>query len=232
MDPNEHIENIDALLDYRGVPSAIKCWLFQTTLRKGAMTWYKSLPDESIKSWKGLGRLFSRHFTAFRRHPKSEASLEAIIQGKYEPFRAYIERFDKEAVQYEEKEAAHAARDSRHEENTKSTRQEEGSRKGTDKKKEDKTRDARDYKGPFGKFRDYTTLNASQECILTKCANAEFQTGRARFPKQLPAQPNVDKLKYCRFHKGHGHNTEDYIHLKDAIEILIREGNLKQYAKN
>ncbi|XP_058785358.1 uncharacterized protein LOC131660196 [Vicia villosa] len=98
-DPNEHIENIDALLDYRGVSGVIKCWLFPTTLRKGAITWYKSLPYESITSWKVLGKLFSMHFTASRRHPKSEASLKAIIQGKDESLRAYIERFNKEAVQ-------------------------------------------------------------------------------------------------------------------------------------
>ncbi|XP_058741380.1 uncharacterized protein LOC131613752 [Vicia villosa] len=41
----------------------------------------------------------------------------------------------------------------------------------------------------------------------------------------------MDKSKFCRFHKGHGHNTEDCIHLKDAIDILIKEGHLKQYAK-
>ena len=87
-DPDEHIENIDALLDYRGVRGAIKCRLFPTTLRKGAMAWYKSLPDESISSWRQLGRIFSRHFTASRRHPKTEASLEAIIQGKEESLRA------------------------------------------------------------------------------------------------------------------------------------------------
>ncbi|XP_058762961.1 uncharacterized protein LOC131636362 [Vicia villosa] len=47
----------------------------------------------------------------------------------------------------------------------------------------------------------------------------------------MPARPNVVKSKFFRFHKGHGHNTEECIHLKDAIEILIREGHLKQYAK-
>ncbi|XP_058755072.1 uncharacterized protein LOC131628226 [Vicia villosa] len=41
----------------------------------------------------------------------------------------------------------------------------------------------------------------------------------------------MDKSKFCRFHKGHGHNTEDCIHLKVAIDILILEGHLKQYAK-
>ncbi|XP_058758369.1 uncharacterized protein LOC131631595 [Vicia villosa] len=89
-------------------------------------------------------------------------------------------------IQYQEKEAAHAVRNSRHEESSKNTRQDE-SRRGTDKKKDDKTRDPKDYKAPAGKFRE--------------------------------------------FHKGHEHNTEDCIHLKDAIEILIREGHLKQYAK-
>ncbi|XP_058761565.1 uncharacterized protein LOC131634955 [Vicia villosa] len=175
------------------------------------MTWYKSLPDESITSWRVLGILFSRHFTASRRHPKSEASLEAIIQGKDESLRAYIERFNKEAVQvsntvhmkkfllerglrprsdfakavgietpatldefflkaqayiqYEEKEAAHAVRNSRHEESSKNTRQ-DASRRGTDKKKDDKTRDPKDYKAPAGKFREYTPPNTSRERIL------------------------------------------------------------------
>ncbi|XP_058732619.1 uncharacterized protein LOC131604175 [Vicia villosa] len=162
------------------------------------MTWYKILSDESITSWKVLGKLFSRHFTASRRYPKSEASLEAIIQGKDESLRAYIERFNKEAVQvsttahmkkfllerglrprsdfakavgtetpatldefflkaqayiqYEEIEAAHAFRNSRHEESSKNARQDD-SRRGTEKKKDDKTRDPKDYKTPAGKFR-------------------------------------------------------------------------------
>ncbi|XP_058784451.1 uncharacterized protein LOC131659257 [Vicia villosa] len=162
------------------------------------MTWYKSLPDESITSWKVLGKLFSRHFMASRRHPKSEASLEVIVQGKDESLRAYIERFNKEVVQvstithmkkfllerglrprsdfakavgiethvtleefflkaqayiqYEEKEAAHAVRNSRQEENTKGARQDD-SRSGSDKKK-DKGRDSKNYKALAGKFRE------------------------------------------------------------------------------
>ncbi|XP_058733383.1 uncharacterized protein LOC131604992 [Vicia villosa] len=233
------------------------------------MAWYKSLPNESITSWKGLGRLSSRNFTTSRRHPKSEVSLEAIIQGKDESLGAYIERFNKEVVQvsttadmkkylleqglrprsdfaktesietpanldafflkalayiqYKENEAAHTSRDSKNKENTKSARQEEGSRRGANKKREDKTRDAQDYKGPPGKFRDYTPLSASREHILTECVNSKFKTIEVCFPKQLPAQPSREKSKFYRFHKSHGHNTEDCIHLKDAIKILIKE---------
>ena len=78
---------------------AIKYRLFLTTLRKGAMTGYKILPFESIISLKQLGNIFSRHFSASRQHPKSEASLEPIIQGRDESLCAYDDRFNKESVQ-------------------------------------------------------------------------------------------------------------------------------------
>ena len=37
--------------------------------------------------------------------------------------------------------------------------------------------------------------------------------------------------KYFRFHKSHGHITEECIHLKDVINILIRDMHLKKYTK-
>ena len=40
-----------------------------------------------------------------------------------------------------------------------------------------------------------------------------------------------DKRKYCRFHKDHGHYTEDCRDLKEQIEELIRNGKLQQYVK-
>ncbi|CAK8533082.1 unnamed protein product [Lathyrus sativus] len=98
-DPDDHLEDIEAMLDYRNVRGGIKCRLFPTTLRKGAMTWYKSLEPESITSWRVLKDLFLKHFTASRRHPKTEAALGVIIQAPDEPLRKYIERFTREAVQ-------------------------------------------------------------------------------------------------------------------------------------
>jgi len=53
-------------------------------------------------------------------------------------------------------------------------------------------------------------------------------------PPKAPSQERkgVDKTKYCRFHKCHGHITDDCIHLKDAIQLLIQRGRLKQFVKN
>jgi hypothetical protein len=62
--PDDHIENIEVVLDCKGVHGSIKCKLFPSTLRKGAMSWYKNLPPESIDSWRELCRQFTAHFTA------------------------------------------------------------------------------------------------------------------------------------------------------------------------
>ena len=73
----------------------------------------------------------------------------------------------------------------------------------------------------------------SREKILVEIAVADLTEAGVKPPK-APSQDRkgVDKTKYCRFHKCHGHTTNDCIHLKDAIELLIQRGRLKQFVKN
>ena len=43
-----------------------------------------------------------------------------------------------------------------------------------------------------------------------------------KWPRPLHSSPNVqDKKKYCRFHKDHGHLTEECRDLKEQIEEPI-----------
>ncbi|CAJ2627752.1 unnamed protein product [Trifolium pratense] len=98
-DPDDHIANVNANLDFRNISGAIRCRLFPTTLRKGAMAWYQSLPPQSIHSWRDLTEQFCRHFIASRKHPKTVHALEAIYQAEDETLRNFVERFNKEAVQ-------------------------------------------------------------------------------------------------------------------------------------
>ncbi|XP_058211645.1 uncharacterized protein LOC131323822 [Rhododendron vialii] len=49
-------------------------------------------------------------------------------------------------------------------------------------------------------------------------------------PGKLRTDPNRrTKDKYCRFHRDHGHNTDDCIDLKQQIEELIQRGRLQHF---
>jgi len=48
-----------------------------------------------------------------------------------------------------------------------------------------------------------------------------------QWPKPIYAPIEVrDKKKYCRFHQDHRHHIDECRHLKDKVEILIRQGKL------
>ncbi|XP_058741460.1 uncharacterized protein LOC131613841 [Vicia villosa] len=214
-DPDDHIRSIEAVMDYHVVRGSIKCRIFPTTLRKGAMTWYRNLPPDSIHSWTELKDLFLSHFTASRRQPKSEANLEAA--------QAFIAFEEGEAAPMKASRGNDAARSSNYEHS--------GSRRGHEKRKDDRSLDTKERRGPSGRFNDYTPLNASRERILAERQNTDFKKSNIRPLKSNPARPGTDKSKYCKYHKSHGHLTEECIHLKDAIETLIKEGRLSRYTK-
>ncbi|GAU40178.1 hypothetical protein TSUD_292830 [Trifolium subterraneum] len=271
-DPDEHVQSVETALDYMNLRGSIKCKLFPLSLVRGASTWWRNLPPGSIDSWEELCRTFTAHFTTSRRHPKTVASLKAIVQGPEESIRNYIERFNKVSVEveatdkmklylleeglregtkfqeavgilevqtldaffelaqryikYEDKQKASEVRRPKTFEVGGPTSQRE-ERRGDEKKREGgKVREA---KPPKSQFTYHTPLNAPRDRILSEISNAEFKSAGIRFPKQLPAKPNVDKKKFCRFHKSYGHVTDDCVHLKDAIEILIQKGYARQY---
>ncbi|XP_058730435.1 uncharacterized protein LOC131602338 [Vicia villosa] len=234
------------------------------------MTWYKNLPRNSVRSWAEFKDKFSHHFTGSRRHPKTEASLEAIVQGPTEPLRAFLDRFNRKAVQVpttEEMKLYLLDKELRpgsdfhkavgiekprtleellikaqayitYEERANPPRIEKSSRRddtpprrGGEKRREERSRDGKENRGPFGRFTEYTPLTAPRESIWTECKSIEFKDGGVCVPKPGAPRPGADKSKWCKYHKSYGHLTEDCVHLKDAIETLIKEGRLSKYTK-
>ena len=51
-----------------------------------------------------------------------------------------------------------------------------------------------------------------------------------KWPEKMSGDPNKhNKNKYCRFHRDHGHNTDDFYDLKQQIENLIRQRKLRHF---
>ena len=51
-----------------------------------------------------------------------------------------------------------------------------------------------------------------------------------KWPEKIKEDLNKrNKNKYCRFHIDHGNDTDEYYDLKQQIENLIRQGNLRHF---
>ena len=51
-----------------------------------------------------------------------------------------------------------------------------------------------------------------------------------KWPEKMKGDPNKrNRNKYCRFHKDHGHDTDECFDLKQQVENLIRQGKLRNF---
>uniref|UniRef100_A0A2N9FNL6 Uncharacterized protein n=1 Tax=Fagus sylvatica TaxID=28930 RepID=A0A2N9FNL6_FAGSY len=79
---------------------------------------------------------------------------------------------------------------------------------------------------PPVKFNSFTPLNTPIDKLLLQIQDDPS----LRWPGKIHSDPNNrPKNLYCRFHRDHGHLTEDCIALKEQVETLIRQGKLQKY---
>ncbi|XP_065620744.1 uncharacterized protein LOC136063784 [Quercus suber] len=84
----------------------------------------------------------------------------------------------------------------------------------------------KDDKGP--QTVKFTPLIMPVDKILTQIKDEHY----LKWPQPLHSSLNIhDKNKYYRFHKDHGHYTEDCRDLKEQIEELIQKGKLQKFVK-
>ncbi|GAU46144.1 hypothetical protein TSUD_401460 [Trifolium subterraneum] len=223
-DPDEHVQSVETALDYRNLRGSIKCKLFPLSLVRGASTWWRNLPSGSIDSWEELCRMFTAHFTTSRFNKVSveieatekmklyilEEGLregtkfqEAVGIVEVQTLDAFFESAQR-YIKWEDKQKASEVRRPRNfEVEGPSSQREE--RRGDEKKREGgKVREA---KQPKSQFTYHTPLNAPRDMILSEISSAEFKSAGISY----------------------GHVTDDCVHLKDAIEILIQKGYSRQY---
>uniref|UniRef100_A0A2N9ED79 Uncharacterized protein n=1 Tax=Fagus sylvatica TaxID=28930 RepID=A0A2N9ED79_FAGSY len=79
---------------------------------------------------------------------------------------------------------------------------------------------------PPAKFSSFTPLNTPIDKLLLQIQDDPS----LRWPGKIRSDPNNrPKNLYCRFHRDHGHLTEDCVALKEQVETLIRQGKLQKY---
>ena len=74
------------------------CRAFPTTLKGAARIWFSRLTPNSISTFKELSAQFTAHFIGGHQYKKSTACLMSMKQREDETLRAYISRFNKEAL--------------------------------------------------------------------------------------------------------------------------------------
>ncbi|XP_065623492.1 uncharacterized protein LOC136064943 [Quercus suber] len=103
----------------------------------------------------------------------------------------------------------------------------EGPRPKNGRTEDKKDRDRDNSKAsPSVRNQKYTPLNALLDQVLVQIKDDPS----LKWLENMKGDPNKrNKNKYCHFYRDHGHDTDECFDLKQQIENLIRQGNLRHF---
>ncbi|XP_052114525.1 uncharacterized protein LOC127745613 [Arachis duranensis] len=107
-------------------------------------------------------------------------------------------------------------------------RQARNSEKSSASKEDDRGRDNKRPQRLTPRYDSYTQFNTKRENIIKEILNSKL-IKPPRKAGTYPESKNVDKTKYCAFHKKYGHTTDECVIAKDLLERLARQGHLDKY---
>ncbi|XP_030945831.1 uncharacterized protein LOC115970321 [Quercus lobata] len=249
-DPQDHLNTFKTTLGLQQPPDEILCRSFPTTLKGAAREWFTKLPNSSIDNFDQLSSAFLRHFIGGQRPRRPVDYLLTIRQGEKETLRSYVKRFTQETLEVDEVDnkvqlttfkAGLKSRDlvASLAKNPPKTMAEMLLKAQKYMNAEDALAAIKDTERPGDKSK-WEDDRRGQKRDRPKRRNNDGNRRKddrnprmikdehyLKWSRPLHSSPNVrDKNKYCRFHRDHGHNTEDCRDLKEQIEELIRKGKL------
>ncbi|XP_075507412.1 uncharacterized protein LOC142544238 [Primulina tabacum] len=97
-DPEEHLARFENMSILHCYTDRIKCKVFLTILVDSAQRWFEGLAPQSISSFKDFQKVLSHHFSSSKKYKKNAFSLFEVKQSTEESLRAYIQRFNRVAL--------------------------------------------------------------------------------------------------------------------------------------
>uniref|UniRef100_A0A2N9G201 Integrase catalytic domain-containing protein n=1 Tax=Fagus sylvatica TaxID=28930 RepID=A0A2N9G201_FAGSY len=218
-DPFDYLEAFKTIMQLQAVPEEVMCRAFPLGLRGSARVWFNKLESESIGSFVQLSRAFIDHFIGSQRRGRPPTHLLSVKQMEGESLRAFVHRFNEEAMKIDRsKRRCHGNNlHGRSAERRFPLRTLQGPPETMSElmyeayKTHERRGCPRGYGRPATKKAYKTTLHFGGQVKIRSDPNNR--------PKNL----------YCRFHRDHGHLTEECVALKEQIETLIRQGKLQKY---
>lgn len=241
---------------------AVLCKTFSCTLSDKALTWFTSLKSSTIDSWHTLEKIYLDKFNTAGTIPKTRGDLANIKQRDDKSLLSFLERSKKmydeiEGISQDKvitcfegrfrSKMVYTELQLRKLENigemfnvAQKVALAEGSALESTYKRKDKPLDfhrdshqnflARKGKNRARKIETFTPLNVLKESLVSVIKDKfGVQDPTPMRPQTLST---TDKSKFCGFHRDYKHTIENFIQLKRAIELLIREGYLKEYISN
>ncbi|XP_014503206.1 uncharacterized protein LOC106763546 [Vigna radiata var. radiata] len=94
-DPEAHVKSFINAMTFRTGCDAIWCRAFPLSLEGEALEWFDSLPNGTIGNFKSLSSLFKNQFAASRAQDATVIDLMNLKQGKEEPLKTFMDRFQR-----------------------------------------------------------------------------------------------------------------------------------------
>uniref|UniRef100_A0A2N9GIU6 Uncharacterized protein n=1 Tax=Fagus sylvatica TaxID=28930 RepID=A0A2N9GIU6_FAGSY len=239
-DPFDYLEAFKTIMQLQAVPEEVMCRAFPLGLRGSARVWFNKLESESIGSFVQLSRAFIDHFIGSQRRGRPPTHLLSVKQMEGESLRTFVHRFNEEAMKID-----------RPKEDVTVTAFMAGLRKGdflyelckdppetmselmyeaTKHMNAEDALEAMDDPPPKRRKEVEDRKPEPSKQKVPKFTETPERKTDDRTPRKIRSDPNSrPKNLYCRFHRDHGHLTEECVALKEQIETLIRQGKLQKY---
>uniref|UniRef100_A0A2N9EQ75 Integrase catalytic domain-containing protein n=1 Tax=Fagus sylvatica TaxID=28930 RepID=A0A2N9EQ75_FAGSY len=247
-DPLDYLDSFRTIMRLHGVSDEIMCRTFPTNLRGSARTWFNQLETGSIDTFRPReGESLRSYVQRFNKEavqidePNEYVALTAfnagLLKGDFlfqlckDPPKSMSELMY-EAQKFINAEDAFQARDeflSRKRKEPEDRRFDSSRNKSS---RQDYPKAERKNISSSNRREErpssFTPLNMSIDQVLLQIQdNPDIQ-----WPGKLRSDPTKrSKDLYCRFHRDHGHTTEDCFALKQQIEALIRQGKLGKFVR-